>query len=98
MTIFESGLNTDIKVITIPQTIFGNWICHYGIMKLVATSDGAPNVNGIVMTTLSQMTDIKKTKSSRLHQQCYDLSEAIVKYLKSVIIKQVDNHGSNWDL
>ena len=61
-------------------------------------SDGAHNADGEVMHKVSQLMGIRKSHSSRLHPQGDGLTEAMVKLLKSIIQKQVDQFGSNWDL
>ena len=50
------------------------------------------------MRQVSQLMGIRKSHSSRLHPQGDGLAEAMVKLLKSIIQKQVDQFGSNWDL
>ena len=82
---------------TLAQTIFDYWICRYGIMQRLH-SDGANNVDGHVMKQVSKLLGIGKSKSSRLHPQGDGLAEAIVKLAKSIIQKQVDDHGNDWDL
>ena len=65
-------------------------------------SDGAHNVDGEVMRQVSQLMGIRKSHSSRLHPQSDGLADCIlrvmVKLLKSIIQKQGDQFGSNWDL
>ena len=61
-------------------------------------SGGAHKVDGEVMLQVSQLMGIRKSHSSCLHPQGDGLAETIVKLLKSIIQKQVDQFGSNWDL
>ena len=47
---------------------------------------------------MNKFLGISKSKSSRLHPQGDGTSEAFVKQMKSCIQKQVNDHGSDWDL
>ena len=61
-------------------------------------TDGANNVDGHVMRQVSELLGILKSKSSRLHPQWDGLSEAVVKLVKSIMQKQIDIYGDDWDL
>ena len=87
----------DIQAPTIARAIYDQWCCRYGLMTSLL-SDGCPNVDGHVIRELCLLLGIGKSKSSRLHPQGDGLSESLVKVLKSRVQKQVDQHGSNWDL
>ena len=50
------------------------------------------------MKEFCKLIGINKSKSSRLHPQGDGAAEAFVKILKGCIQKQVDRHGSDWDL
>ena len=82
---------------TIACAIYDQWICRYGLMKRLH-SDGTSNVHGCVMKEITALLGVGKTKSSRLHPQGDDLSEAMVKLVKSCIQKQVDGFRRNWDV
>ena len=88
----------DCNASIIAQAIFDtDWVCRYGIMNRLH-SDGAHNVDGEVMCQVSQLMGFCKSHSSQLHLQGDGLAEAMVNLLKSIIQKQVDQFGSNWDL
>ena len=74
-----------------------HWCCHYGIPERFH-SDGANNVHGSVIRELNNYLGINKSKSSRLHPQGDGISEAFVKQMKTCVQKQVNKHGSDWDL
>ena len=79
------------------NTLFDQWCCRYGIPERFH-SDGANNVHGYVVKELCKILGADKSKSSRLHPQGDGLSEAFVKVLKSCLQKQVETHGTDWDL
>ena len=87
----------NIQASTLAQAIFEQWCCRYGVMSQLH-SDGANNVHGEIMQELCKHIGTVKSKSSRLHPQGDGMAEAVVKLLKNSIRKQVDIHGSDWDL
>ena len=87
--------NTDVP--TVARAIYDQWCCRYGLMKSLH-SDGASTVNGNVIRELCKLFGVNKSHSSRLHPQADGMAESIVKILKDCIKKQVDKHGSDWDL
>ena len=89
---------SDIEAPTIAMALIDHWCCQYGIPERRFHSDGANNVHGLVIQELNKFLGISKSKSSRLHPQGDGTSEAFVKQIKSCIQKQVNDHGSDWDL
>ena len=87
----------NIEAVTIANALIDHWCCRYGIPERFH-SDGASNVHGTVIRELNNYLGINKSKSSRLHPQGDGLSEAFVKQMKSCIQKQVNKHGSDWDV
>ena len=82
---------------TVARAIYDQWCCRYGLMKSLH-SDGASNVSGNVIQELCKLLGVNKSHSSRLHPQGDGMAESMIKILKDCIKKQVDKHGSNWDL
>ena len=82
---------------TVARAIYDQWCCRYGLMKSLH-SDGASNVNGNVIQELCKLLGVNKSHSSRLHPQGDGMAESMAKILKDCIKKQVDKHGSDWDL
>ena len=87
----------NITAPTISRTIFEQWCCRYGVMSQLH-SDGCNNVHSEIMKILCDLIGTVKSKSSRLHPQGDGMSESMVKILKTSLKKQVDEHGSDWDL
>ena len=54
---------------------------------------GGSNVDGEIMRQLSNLLEIEKSKSSRLHPDGDGISEATVKQIKAIIRKHVDYYG-----
>ena len=78
----------------IARAIYYPWCCRNELMTS-SLSNGCPNVDGHVICELCLLLGIGKSKSSCLHPQGDELSQSMVKALKSCVQKQVDQHGSN---
>ena len=79
---------------TIVRSIFDNWIRCYGVINCLH-SDGCNNVDGQIMRELNRLLGVNKSHSPRLHPEGDGLPEAIIKITKSIILKHVDQHGTN---
>ena len=82
---------------TVARAIYDQWCCCYGLMKSLH-SDGASNVNRNVIQELCKLLGVNKSHSSRLHPLGDGMAESMVKILKDCVKKQIDKHGSDWDL